>query len=271
MALWALAKLRANRPKLLRVLADRADVLSEELNPQDLATVVWAFGSLQHRPDAAVLQRLAEAAAFQFDQFQPQVRQLMSNVLPLGCDHPAWTETWMEWGTYICSLYGCAQGISMLIWGFAKLDRVPVAALLRQCMQHFETRLPSYQHQAIANMFFSLARLQQSSPRLCQAVQAQAAARIKEFSAQVSYWPFSCISVLLVASCYKPQRLTPCSSRAGAPKYTVGLCKISLHATPVPGCAGNAPCARGRCRVFAALRLGSPGLGLRLPGDAYGD
>ena len=49
-ALWALAKLRANRPKLLRVLADRADALSEELNPQDLATVMWAFGSVAASP-----------------------------------------------------------------------------------------------------------------------------------------------------------------------------------------------------------------------------
>lgn len=76
MALWALAKLRANRPKLLRVLADRADALSGEMNPQDLATVMWAYGSLQHRPDAAVLQRLALAAASQFEEFQPQVRAL---------------------------------------------------------------------------------------------------------------------------------------------------------------------------------------------------
>ena len=73
----------------------------------------------------------------------------------------------------------------MLIWGFAKLDRVPAADLLRRCVQHFEKQLALYQHQAIANMFFSLARLRQSSPRLCQAVQAQAAARVDEFSAQV--------------------------------------------------------------------------------------
>ena len=96
MALWALAKLRANRPKLLRVLADQADALLGELNPKDLATVMWAFGSLQYRPEAAMLQRLAVAAASQFNQFQPQVRRELNAYLAasscnrqpgLGCCH----------------------------------------------------------------------------------------------------------------------------------------------------------------------------------------
>lgn len=71
--LWSLAKLRANRPRLLRVLAQQLSSLVQELNPRDLATAVWAFGALQYRPDAYLLQNLASAAQSQFDDFEPQV------------------------------------------------------------------------------------------------------------------------------------------------------------------------------------------------------
>jgi hypothetical protein len=121
----------------------------------------------------------------------------------------------------------------MLIWGYAKLDRVPAAELLHRCMQHFEQRLPMYQHQATANMFFSLARLRQFSPRLCQAVQAQAAARIDEFSAQVitgRHGFLDIFSIVYQQLTAKNPALTMCNSCAGAPEYAVGLCEVSVHA-----------------------------------------
>jgi hypothetical protein len=72
-SLWSLAKLRAKRPRLLRALAGQVSTLIEELSARDLATVVWAFGTLQHHPVSAVQLDLARAARSRFDDFEPQV------------------------------------------------------------------------------------------------------------------------------------------------------------------------------------------------------
>ena len=79
----------------------------------------------------------------------------------------------------------CTQGISMLVWGFAKLGIVPGADLIRVSRHHFTNNLSAYQHQAIANMFYSLARLKQCPASLCSKVQQQVMERLNEFSPQV--------------------------------------------------------------------------------------
>ena len=61
----------------------------------------------------------------------------------------------------------------MLVWGFAKLNIVPGADLIRVSRHHFIKNLPAYQHQAVANMFYSLARLKQCPASLCLKVQEQ--------------------------------------------------------------------------------------------------
>ena len=72
-SLWSLAKLRANRPRLLRALAGQVSALIDALSARDLATVVWAFGTLQHHPVSALQLELASAARTRFDEFEPQV------------------------------------------------------------------------------------------------------------------------------------------------------------------------------------------------------
>ena len=79
----------------------------------------------------------------------------------------------------------------MLVWGFAKLDIVPGADLVHVSRQHFATRMPLYQHQAVANMFYSLARLKQCTPSLCTKVQRQVMERLEDFGPQVSSPCFS--------------------------------------------------------------------------------
>jgi hypothetical protein len=71
-AVWSLAKVGYKRPKLLRKLAEQAAVLSSQLNAQDIATILWAFGSLTYHPGNELLETLASAAANQLDHFQPQ-------------------------------------------------------------------------------------------------------------------------------------------------------------------------------------------------------
>jgi hypothetical protein len=88
----------------------------------------------------------------------------------------------------------------MLVWGFAKLDLVPGADLLRVSRQHFASRMPAYQHQAVANMVYSLARLKQCTPSLCTKVQGQVMERLEDFSPQASSLPASLLVAGFVTS-----------------------------------------------------------------------
>ena len=45
----------------------------ERLSARDLATAVWAFGTLQYVPDIALQQDLATASRSRFTDFEPQV------------------------------------------------------------------------------------------------------------------------------------------------------------------------------------------------------
>ena len=72
-SLWSLAKLRAKRPRLLRVLAQQVSILVDQLSARDLATAVWAFGTVQYLPDSALQRDLACASRSRFADFEPQV------------------------------------------------------------------------------------------------------------------------------------------------------------------------------------------------------
>jgi len=44
-----------------------------EFNARDISTVIWAFGTLQYKPDEALLDDIATAAHARLDEFEPQV------------------------------------------------------------------------------------------------------------------------------------------------------------------------------------------------------
>ena len=72
-ALWSLAKLRQNRPKLVTRLCTQARDIVGELNERDISTVAWALGSMQSKADPALLQELSSAAVSLWADMQPQV------------------------------------------------------------------------------------------------------------------------------------------------------------------------------------------------------
>jgi hypothetical protein len=72
-ALWSLAKLRQNRPKLVTRLCTQARDIVQELNERDISTIVWALGSMQSKLDSALLQELSSAAVVLWADMQPQV------------------------------------------------------------------------------------------------------------------------------------------------------------------------------------------------------
>lgn len=72
--LWAFAKAGYKRPKLLRKLAQRTAAVALRLNARDVASIVWAFGSLAYRPDDTLLNALAAIAVSMLAIFEPQVR-----------------------------------------------------------------------------------------------------------------------------------------------------------------------------------------------------
>lgn len=73
----------------------------------------------------------------------------------------------------------------MLMLGFAKMDFAPEGDLLTLIAQRFEADLHLYQHQAVANIFYSLARLQQYEPTVCNAVQRHVREHVYDFTPQV--------------------------------------------------------------------------------------
>ena len=61
--------------KVLRILQKEVEARLPEMNVVDLAQIAWALGTLKHHP-GALLDLLANAAAQQLDQFEPQVSLL---------------------------------------------------------------------------------------------------------------------------------------------------------------------------------------------------
>jgi hypothetical protein len=85
------------------------------------------------------------------------------------------------------SSMNCTQGLSMLLMGFAKLDHTPEGDLLEFVAQKFGAEMHDYQHQAVANIFYSLARLQQYQPSVCEATQKHVWEHVEEYTPQVSH------------------------------------------------------------------------------------
>ena len=77
------------------------------------------------------------------------------------------------------------QGISMLMSGLAKLDATIDGELLEVASASLQAGLPQYGHQAVANTFYSLARLQHYSAQLCAAVDNHVSENMSDFTPQV--------------------------------------------------------------------------------------
>lgn len=77
------------------------------------------------------------------------------------------------------------QGISMLMSGLAKLDAQIDGEMLDVASASLQAGLPQYGHQAVANTFYSLARLQHYSAQLCAAVDTHVSESIPDFTPQV--------------------------------------------------------------------------------------
>ncbi len=73
----------------------------------------------------------------------------------------------------------------MLMSGLAKLDAQIDGELLDVASASLQAGLPQYGHQAVANTFYSLARLQHYSAQLCAAVDAHVSENISESTPQV--------------------------------------------------------------------------------------
>ena len=94
------------------------------------------------------------------------------------------------WAHLTCLLprKGCAsflQGISMLMLGLAKLDASPGEELLRLAADSLRENLQGCNHQAVANTFYSLARLQFYDEQLCAAVEQHVSRNMSQFRPQV--------------------------------------------------------------------------------------
>lgn len=75
----------------------------------------------------------------------------------------------------------------MLTWGYGKLDHAPAGELLDQIAHRLEMDVSLYHHQAVSNMFYSLARLQKYNPSMCSAVETHVTTHIEDFSPQVRH------------------------------------------------------------------------------------
>ena len=77
------------------------------------------------------------------------------------------------------------QGISMLMSGLAKLDATVNEELLDVASASLQAGLQEYGHQAVANTFYSLARLQHYNAELCAAVDKHVSQNMSDFTPQV--------------------------------------------------------------------------------------
>jgi len=79
------------------------------------------------------------------------------------------------------------QGISMLMGGLAKLDAQPGEELLDLASASLHTGLKEYGHQAVANSFYSLAKLQHYDAELCAAVDQHVSQSLSDHRPQVCF------------------------------------------------------------------------------------
>lgn len=90
--------------------------------PQQLANILWAFGTLEFRPGADLLERMASAAQTRSGGFNP-------------------------------------QNLSNTLWAFAKLEHNPGKALLDEFARRIQGALTQFTPQNVSNMLWAFARL----------------------------------------------------------------------------------------------------------------
>lgn len=73
----------------------------------------------------------------------------------------------------------------MLMLGLAKLNASPGEELLRLAAASLRENLQGWDHQAVANTFYSLARLQHYDEQLCAAVEQHVLQNMSQFRPQV--------------------------------------------------------------------------------------
>ena len=77
------------------------------------------------------------------------------------------------------------QGMSMFLLGLAKLEAEPGEELLQAAAASLHAGLQEFGHQAVANTFYSLARLQHYDAELCAAVEKHVSETISDYRPQV--------------------------------------------------------------------------------------
>ena len=121
----------------------------------------------------------------------------------------------------------------MLTWGYGKLDHAPAGELLDQIAHRLEMDVSLYHHQAVSNMFYSLARLQKYNPSMCSAVETHVTTHIEDFSPQVRHL----VTAEFLRADHSP--IIPCFPlasaflsgflcAAGIDEHSVGLCEVPL-------------------------------------------
>lgn len=119
------------------------------MQPQQLANIIWAFGTLEFKPTAALLDRMATAAHQKAAGFNP-------------------------------------QNLANTLWAFAKLEHNPGPMLLDEWVQRIHSSLQAFSPQNVSNMMWAFARLGHSPGKpLLEAAAEFATARLNTFAPQV--------------------------------------------------------------------------------------
>jgi hypothetical protein len=138
--LWALASLNHQpHEHALATLSRGVGRLAPRFNAQNLANVVWAYATLQRVPDTAVLGALLAACPVRPPQGS---RSRLPRSL---CKHraPSLALCRLTWRGPQARLRECEpQGISILLWGFARLRVDPGESIMGAFTEAMEVSEP---------------------------------------------------------------------------------------------------------------------------------
>jgi len=201
--LHALATLRQRPVPLLQALSAEAAGKAPGANAQDVATGIWALGTLRYLSRTALdayTSRMLELLPTFDPQVRPHAQPERAASLSSSWAAPVWsgsaTHRHVQITNHAHAAAACAggpqppssrppaQGLSMIAYGFAQLEHAPEGDALERLCAAAAARLPEFRSQAASNLLYALARLQHYPHGLCAAAEEHAAACIVGYRPQ---------------------------------------------------------------------------------------
>ena len=172
----------------LEHLTHLAVLSMHELRPEDMASLLWALGSFSYRPSNSFIRSAVQRTSETLKDFKPremsnviwgfahlEARASLVHILPLVEKHFQ-REIWNYTG----------QGMSLVLWSFAKLRYLPQNSTMDKAMKFLKLRLIKLSPESISHVTYACAIFGYSlPPDILHRLQMSFLERRKDFTLQL--------------------------------------------------------------------------------------